>query len=458
MGITMAGNFYILLFSSLFIILITFYLQKLREFDIIDVYIIFVLFHFGFYPFVRGLHFGKDIIFDFTNADPLSIGLVFIQVFLILIILKLLSLKLIKKNNKYLKINYLVKSYSYINNYVLYSIYFSLILFPIFSYYRYGVQWVIPPADFARIRNSLPYWFTSVRTIYNLVSFLVCLVLLSKVFQAGGRKNQMLWFLLTILFVPFASIYGGKRFFISVLILSLVFYFDNKHETIFQLRNLKYGLVLLMAFFLFSNLFESYRNFLENVGKITPNEVKELRSPLAAVVNFHATLGFLERRPGTWEFSYLVLSKQIKDGIPTTKGKIYREGLKSAIPRYLWPNKKFSLIDNMLAKLYGVRPKAIDIGKNIFGVTQVEFGYFSIIIVPLVIFLLLLLMRFSNKITTQNPIFLWLISGNILYYLVNIEENGTDIFFMLRNILAISLIFVIFILVKNIYPIIRKKV
>lgn len=457
MGITMTGNFYILLFSFLFIILLTIYLQKLREFDILDVYIIFILFHFGFYPFVRGLHFGKDIIFDFTHADPLSICLVFVQVFLILIILKLLSLKFIKNNN-YLKINYLVERYSHVNNYALYCIYCMLILFPIFSYYKYGVLWVIPPSDFARIGKSLPYWFTSVRTIYNLISFLVCLVLLSKVFQGEDRKNQIIWLLLTILFVPFASIYGGKRFFISVLILLLVFYFDNRGENLFQLRNIKYGLVLLMAFFLFSNLFESYRNFLENVGTITTKDVKELRSPLAAAVNFHATLAFLERRPGTWEFSYLVLNKQIEDGIPTTNGRIYKEGLKSAIPRYFWPGKKFSLIDNMLAKLYGVRPKAIDIGKNIFGVTQVEFGYFSIILVPLVIFILLILMKFLNKITDQYPIFLWLISGNILYYLVNIEEDGTDIFFMLRNILFISMLFVIFVSVENIYSIIRKKV
>jgi hypothetical protein len=453
----MTGNFYILLFSFLLIILLSLYIQKLREFYIFDVYIIFVLFHFGFYPFVRGLYFGKGIIFDFTHADPLSIGLVFIQVLLILMIIKLLTEKLIKNKNP-LKINYLVKSYSQVNNYLIYFICCVLILFPIYSYYRYGVQWVIPHSDFVKIGKSLPYWFTSVRTIYNLVSFLVCLVLISKVFHTEERKNQIFWLFLTIIFVPFTSIYGGKRYFFSIMILLLIIYFDNKHENIFQLRNLKYGLVLLMAFVLFSNLFESYRNFLINVGKITPNEIKELKNPLAAAVNFHATLSFLEKRPGTWEFSYLVLSKQIKDGIPTTKGKIYREGIKSAIPRYLWPNKKFSLIDNMLGKLYGVRPKAIDIGKNIFGVMQVEFGFLSIILVPSVIVLLFLLMKFLNQITVQYPVFLWLFSGNILYYLISIEQDGTDIFFMLRYILFISLLFVIFILGKNMYSIVRGKV
>ena len=69
----------------------------------------------------------------------------------------------------------------------------------------------------------------------------------------------------------------------------------------------------------------------------------------------------------------------------TTDGKITWEGIKSSIPRTFWPSKQFVLIDEILAQLYQVKPKEIDIGKNIFGVGQVEFGYFSLIIVPLII-------------------------------------------------------------------------
>ena len=228
----------------------------------IDVYIIFVLFHFGFYPFVRGLHFGKDIIFDFTHGDPLSIGVVFGQVFIILVVLKLLSFIFIKNMN-YLKVSYLVESYSHVNNYVLYIIYSILIIFQFFSYYKYGVQSFIPPWEFEKIGKSLPYWFTSFRTIYNCVTFCVCLVLLSKLFKAKDRNKYILWLVLTIIFVPFASIYGGKRFFINILLLLIIFYFGNKHEKIIEWRNIKVGLTLLMMFVLFSNLYESYRNILD---------------------------------------------------------------------------------------------------------------------------------------------------------------------------------------------------
>ena len=85
----MSGNWSILIFSSLFIFVVILYLsRKSAGIDVLDLYIIFVLFHFGFYPFVRGLHFGRDIIFDFTQGDSLSIGLVFAHVLIILSILK----------------------------------------------------------------------------------------------------------------------------------------------------------------------------------------------------------------------------------------------------------------------------------------------------------------------------------------------------------------------------------
>lgn len=453
----MIGNLSILLFSSLFIFLITLYLfKKSPEIDVIDVYIIFVLFHFGFYPFARGLHFGKDIIFDFTHGDPLSIGLVFGHVLIILVLLKLLSFIFIK-DNKYLKVSYLIESYSHVNNYVLYIIYSILIIFQIISYYKYGVRAFIPPWEFEKIGNSLPYWFMSVRTIYNCVIFCVCLVLLSKLFKAKDRNKYILWLVLTIIFVPFASIYGGKRFFINILLLLVIFYFGNKHEKIIEWRNIKYGIILLMIFFLFSNIYESYRNIFEHVGEVTLEKVKELRSPLSAAMNFQSTLEFLSRRPGTWEFSYLVLNKQIREGVATTKGQIFKESFKSAVPRYFWATKNFLLIDDMLAKLYGVRPKEIDIGKNNYGVIQCETGFISIIIVPIIILALLILMEYLIKMSTGHPVFLWIFSGNILYYLINIEDNGNDIFFMIRNILLVLIIYGLFTIILQIGQIIQKK-
>jgi hypothetical protein len=185
--------------------------------------------------------------------------------------------------------------------------------------------------------------------------------------------------------------------------------------------------------------------------------VKGFRSPLAAAMNYESTLEFLSRRPGTWEFSYLVLNKQIREGVPTTKGQIFIESFKSAVPRYFWEAKNFLLIDDMLGKLYGVKPKEIDIGKNNFGVIQLEIGYLSIIAVPILILSLLLLMGLLNKISTKHPLFLWIFSGNIIYYLINIEDNGNDLFFMIRNITLALMLYGLFLIILKIEGLLMEK-
>ena len=87
----MIGNISILICAFVFICLLSFYLFKVwPDIDVCRLYIVFVLFHFGFYPFIRGLYFGKDVIFDFRDSNPLVIGLVFVHVLLILAVIKII--------------------------------------------------------------------------------------------------------------------------------------------------------------------------------------------------------------------------------------------------------------------------------------------------------------------------------------------------------------------------------
>ncbi|MCK9376443.1 MAG: hypothetical protein M0P73_09845 [Syntrophobacterales bacterium] len=136
----------------------------------------------------------------------------------------------------------------------------------------------------------------------------------------------------------------------------------------------------------------------------------------------------------------------------TTNGKVNWEGLKSAIPRFLWPDKKFSIVDEILAQLYHVNSiREIDIGKNIFGIGQVDFGYFSLLIVPAIILLIFIVMAGLVRVTAQYPTFLWLFSSTILFFLINVEENGNEIFYLARNIIFILALFGIYILAHKTY-------
>ena len=79
----MNGNILLLIISFIFICVLVIYLRnKWPDFDVIDLFIVFVLLHFGFIPFIRGLYFGKDISFDFRYGDLSAIALVFGHIFI----------------------------------------------------------------------------------------------------------------------------------------------------------------------------------------------------------------------------------------------------------------------------------------------------------------------------------------------------------------------------------------
>ncbi|MFA5109846.1 MAG: hypothetical protein WC443_00420 [Desulfobaccales bacterium] len=443
----MIGNISILIFSSLFMCLTAIYIYyKWPDLDIVDVYIIFVGLHFGVSPFIRGLYFGRDVIFDLRNADPWAIGLVFVQVLIILVVVRVISLYFLKDTLQYLKVKYLLRQWGEINKSWLLLIYLWLLAFQIISYYKYGVKTYIMPEDFARMGKSLPYWFTSMRTIQNYLAFAVFLGVFSNIIKSKGYQ-QYVWIILTIIFVPVVAIYG-RRLFVDIMVSGAIFWFVAKEKNIFQLKYVKVGLGLILAFFLVSNIFQSYRDVFQKVGQVN---WEKLKNPLAAALDFSTTLTNFAQRPGTWEFSYLVFDHQIKQNGMTSNGKANWEGLKSAIPRFFWPNKNFSVVDEVLAQLYQVKPREIDIGKNLFGMGQVDFGYFSFLIVPTIILLILIVMAGLIKLTSQYPTFLWLFTSIILFFLVNVEENGNEIFFVTRNIMFILTLLGIYILAYKTY-------
>jgi hypothetical protein len=330
----------------------------------------------------------------------------------------------------------LIQKWSCINKYTLLFVYWSLIIFQIFSYYKYGVKTYIRPDDFARIGKELPYWFTGIRTIYPLLAFLVCLGLISSWLKSQGY-HKYIWLILTLGFLPVITLYG-RRFLLAMIIVWTILWLMEKNKDKFSMKYLVVGLLSVLAFFLFSNTYQAYRSDFQTVGQV---DLAKLKNPFIAALNFNATLENFKDRPGTWEFNFLVFNHQHSKPGMFTDGKITWEGIKSSIPKIFWHDKQFVFIDEILAKLYHVKTRDIDIGKNMFGVGQVDYGYFSLIIVPLVILIIITILGVLIKMTMQYPTFLWLFSGNILFFLVNIEENGNEIFFMLRNIGLVFLIY-----------------
>ena len=137
----------------------------------------------------------------------------------------------------------------------------------------------------------------------------------------------------------------------------------------------------------------------------------------------------------------------------TTNGKLMGDAFKSSIPRFFWPEKQFTLIDDYLTDFFMVRKRDVNIAKNIFGIAQLDFGYYSIIIVPAILLLIIAIYGVGVEKMFDYPTFMILFAGNIIWYLINFEANGNEIFFMLRNIVIIVLLFTVCILACKFYNI-----
>ena len=315
----MSGNIFLLIISFVVICVITIYLyKKWPDLDIIDLYIVFILLNFGFVPFIRGLYFGKDIIFDFNYSNKLAILLVFVQIFVILLIIKGLLLIIPTRLNKCLQIRYLIERCSYANKYILFVVYGGLILFPIISYFVYGVKPYIMPKDFDKIGKDLPYWFTSIRTIQNYIAFWIFLGFFGNIVKSKNY-SKLLWSILTFILVLSVTI-SGRRFFVNMIVVWIIFWAIYYKINIFRWRYVTVSLLLIGVLFLSSNIYQTYRDdFLFKVGNVN---AKKLKNPFMAALNYQSTIHNMQIRAGTWEFNYLVFDQQINKSGITANGDL----------------------------------------------------------------------------------------------------------------------------------------
>lgn len=442
----MIGNGLLLIFSILVLLCTVLYLKrKWPDIDLVDVYLIFISLYYGAYPLIRSLYLDKGVVYDSYNSNLLAISLVYLQLFLIVVTMRVVSAYLPAKITGYLKVKPLIEQWAKVNNFILITIYVLLVLVQLISYFKYGIRSHIVPADFDKIGKDIPYWLMSVRKIFHYITLAIAIVLVSKAVLSKDRYRY-LWLALFIVYLPFDA-YFGKKGFINIVVMSAIIWLVINETKLFKLKNVMIAGLVVLSYFIASNLYETYRYDLYAVGV----SHRRLANPISAALDFNKTLVNLKVRPGTWEFNYLVFDRQLKaPGKVTTNGAITREGFKNAVPRIFWPDKTILIPPKILAEAYNETEENVSLGTNIFGIGQAEFGYYSIIIVPVVLILVIIMMASLIKIIFNYPVFLWLFSVNILTFFINVEENQNELIFMLRYTILIMSAFISYILINKI--------
>jgi len=420
------------LVSSFIILLITLMVarKKWLQLDLIDIYIIFVGIYFGGYSFV------KSLVDDYSKIDPMAAFWVFFHVTLVVGLLWLLSRILPVDFRKFLQIGYLFDQCSRVNKYFIYALLVVIIATQISGYVKYGLISHIDHGELIQKGGNLPYWYTSLLMLLKDFIFCAFIGIEAKIIVSKNLTRK-LWCILLVLLIVIASIYG-RRVFFNITAFGIIVYFISQGKDIFQWRYVKLVVLLSFALLIFSNLYQAYRSVLQ----FPPHISGTLKNPISATLDVEATLHNIQIRPSEWEFNYGIFKGQFEGTVSQLpRGSIIWESLKNSIPKFIWPGKKVVSLNNLTATMYGWR--VMDYAKNNFGFLQVDFGFLSILIMPLMMLSVFIIYGVAAWKAKDHPNLLLLLTGFIINYVINIEQNIDDIFILFRNLIAICLIYII---------------
>lgn len=421
----------LILSASLLILIITFWYAKLKwsHFDIFNLYLIFVGLYFGLYPFI------KACLESYSQANVVAISLVFLQLLFILVIMGALFIHLPATMRQSLEITSLLTQWAKGNTYVIFLILGIILFVQVIGYERYGIISHVDHGDLAKVGRSLPYWYSSILALLSYLIFVVFIGLSARIWTSQGLSRKLLFIPLLCLGVS-AAIYG-RRSLINLVIIGVLLWFISQRKDMFRFKYAIILLALLLSLFGFSNIYQSYREALQFP---TLTNLKQLKNPISAALAGSSTLNNIRQRPATWEFNYLIFESTLTGKVINfTHGTIIWQGIKNSIPNLLWPNKVIQSLNNMTANYYGL--PVIDYGKNNFAVSQADFGYFSVILLPIIMLIVFISLALIIKYAKNYPTLLLILSGSIINYLINIEEDGAEIFIMYRNLLLFALLY-----------------
>lgn len=433
----MTGNLVVLLCSSVLVTLsAVFFWIRLRRLTVVDIYILFVGIYFGCYSFIKAL------LQAYSDMQPLPAALVFLHIIIIIAILWGFTAFLPEKYHNAFKISSLYEYWSRVNTNAILLVLAFILTVKLIGWRQYGIISHVNIGQLEAVGKPLPYWFSCIHGMLLDLIFCVFLALAAKIMASTKQARKWWWVAMALVFVMASTV--GRRPLFNMILIGMILYLVVYKKGVLQFSYLKWMLVAGLSLLIFSNLFQTYRNLIQWPPA---GSWAQMKNPLAAALDTRATIRNLTIRPSQWGFNYFILKNQL-DGRDRDEptGAIIWIGLKNSIPKVFWPGKKVVSLNDLVAARYGV--DIIDYSKNNYGFLLADYGYLSLVILPLMLAVVFFTMGRIILCTKEYPLLLWLSTGLILNYLINIEQNIADIFILYRNL---ALLFISYVLCYSFY-------
>jgi len=306
-------------------------------------------------------------------------------------------------------------------------------LLRLYAFLEYGVASHIDITHTDGGAVTMPYGFTSLYNIMNPVVIMIFLAAVAKVTASGERPRRNWYVDLAVgLIAGILLMTFGRRMALYVSIMTVVVVLIRQRKT--RLIYWVGGLVLVIGFMLvFSNIYQGYRQFLAPRADIRAGSLGE------AAGDMHATIENLRERDKVWQFHYSILDEQLRGtSRDVPYGEITLQAAANSIPRVFWPNKVAIQLDAMVARIYGFEITDYPGSTLAFLVADYgSIGYF--IFVGIMVGLVMATIRLLDLLKVA-PILQFAAVGLLLFHLIDVENELTDYFLMVRNFGLIILV------------------
>ncbi len=429
----MLSNATLIVMSLCMIILVSFWCRlRWSQLNVVDVYVLMAGVFFGAYGFVDGLVANQSI------YKPIFIVWTFSWILILTATTWLISQRLPKQTLKILNLRSLISQWACVDYRFILFLLVAVLAFTIYCYSRFRIISHFVFESLWQANIFLPYWYTSARVFVQPILFCIFLSVTIKLL-ASRRKKRVFWCFILALTFFLTAIYGRRAVFLFVFIF-LIINSLNKRKNLFALGSMKFLILLIPFLLIFSNIYQNYRPFIWSYNTVLPRTV-DLPGIFEASVDTEATLSNLRRRMATWKFNYLIMEKQAEHGTIIPYGGILFQSFINSIPRVIWPQKKVYNLEEMAAVLNGL--PITDYPTNNFGMAQADLGYLSIFFLPIQMFITLFIISTISIFVKQMPGLFLIITGFMLYYIVEIERGYAGVFILYRNLFILCAIYLI---------------
>lgn len=439
------NDFSIISLSILLMILVfvTAYFKK-DNYDILDLYCFMIALFFGAYTLIDRL-FGIYFISDIYIST-----VVYLQIFLTILLLYYLVSFLPNSLKEFIKFKNLLIFFSQVDKKTVLLLSFLSISIDLYIFGTYGFLTYVGD-ELAQLDLGVPNWIGPLKSINWNIRFSLLMLIINFInYKKVGYFSIYTLIILPMLALQFVE---GRRAMIELITLIFIFWTIHKNSSPYLLRRAPYALLILIMLFFASNVFQTYRTSLFSIQGIA-GESGQVESFDEALTNSDSTIENLSLRTPMWRLNYEIMKNQLDNPSDIYYGyMMYRQFL-NTVPSFLQKNKEVIASEELTSQIYNMSSLqsvtfSDDFPTNDFASYQTDFGFFSIILIPLV-FIILILIGYFAYFSMKSKIFSSLIILLIIQFLIKIE-NGYNLPVLLRDIILIAGIYYSLGLFKRIY-------